>query len=62
LSEIINNDNPLLDFPFFAENFLKIRSKSGEIKPLKLNRAQLYVHGLLEKEERKMETKPQADL
>jgi hypothetical protein len=50
LSEIINNDNPLLDFPFFAENFLKIRSKSGEIKPLKLNRAQLYVHGLLEKQ------------
>ncbi len=43
-----NNSNPLLDFPYFAENFLKIRSKSGDIKPLKLNRAQRYAHGLLE--------------
>lgn len=45
-----NNENPLLDFPFFAESFLKIRSKSGDIKLLKLNRAQLYVHSLLEKQ------------
>lgn len=45
-----NKDNPLHDFPFFAENFFRIRSKSGEIKFLKLNRAQLYVHGLLEKQ------------
>lgn len=43
-----NNDNPLLDFPFFAKNFLKIRSKSGDIKSLKLNRAQLHAHNLLE--------------
>ena len=43
-------DKDLLDFPFFAENFLKIRSKSGEIRPLKLNRAQMYVHELLEKQ------------
>lgn len=41
-------NNPLLDFPYFAEKFLKIRSKSGEIKSLILNRAQLYVHEQLE--------------
>lgn len=45
-----NKDNPFLDFPYFAETFLKIRSKSGAIKPLKLNRAQLYVHKLLEEQ------------
>lgn len=50
MSDITNSDNPLLNFPFFAENFLKIRSKSGEIKPLLLNKAQLYVHFLLEKQ------------
>lgn len=41
-------DNPLLDFPYFASNFLKIRSKSGAIVPLILNRAQMYAHNLLE--------------
>lgn len=39
-----------MDFPFFAENFLKIRSKSGLIKPLVLNKAQLYVYDKLEKQ------------
>lgn len=31
------------DFPFFARTQLKIRTKSGEIKPFKLNKAQEYL-------------------
>ncbi len=38
------------DFPLFAKRCLKIRSKSGEIKPLALNRGQLYLHEKLEKQ------------
>lgn len=33
----------LKDFKFFAENFFKIRTKTGEIKPFILNKAQLYI-------------------
>lgn len=40
----------LKDFQFFAENFFKIRTKTGEIKPFLLNKAQLYVHQQLEKQ------------
>lgn len=40
--------NNLLDFEFFANNFLKIRSKSGSIEPLVLNRAQQYIHKRLQ--------------
>ncbi|MES2155941.1 MAG: hypothetical protein V4510_12475, partial [bacterium] len=36
------------DFPFFAKKCLKIRTKSGEIKPLVLNRGQLHLHDKLE--------------
>jgi hypothetical protein len=36
------------DFPHYAEKCLKIRTKSGAINPLALNRAQLYVHERLE--------------
>lgn len=36
------------DFPKFAEKFLVIRSKSGQLKPFVLNRAQLYAHSRLE--------------
>jgi len=36
------------DFPHFATKCLKIRTKSGEIKPLTLNTAQQYVHEKLE--------------
>jgi len=32
------------DFQFYAEQCLRIRPKAGEIKPLTLNRAQLYIH------------------
>lgn len=34
--------------PLFASNFLSIRTKSGEIRKFKLNRAQLYIHERLE--------------
>lgn len=36
------------DLPLYAERCLKIRGKSGEIVPLRLNRAQLFVHQRLE--------------
>lgn len=36
------------DFPFFAKEALRIRSKTGEIVPFKLNRAQLHLHDRLE--------------
>lgn len=34
------------DFAWFAENFLKIRTKSGELKPFVLNDAQIMVEAL----------------
>ncbi len=40
----------LQDFEFFAENFLKIRSKSGQIKPFIMNRAQRHIHNCLERQ------------
>lgn len=36
------------DFEFFANNFLYIRDEKGGIEPLKLNKAQLYVHQVAE--------------
>ena len=36
------------DLPLYAEKCLRIRTKSGAIEPLKLNRAQRYVHDQLE--------------
>lgn len=38
----------LRNFKFFAENFFKIRTKSGAIIPFELNRAQEYIHERLE--------------
>ena len=38
------------DFPAFAQNFLIIRSKSGQLKPFILNRAQQYAHSKLEQQ------------
>lgn len=40
--------NVLRSLPLFAENFLKIRTKSGRIQPFRFNRAQLHIHKLLE--------------
>lgn len=36
------------DFPYYAENLLKIRTKSGEIRPFVMNAAQKLVHQKLE--------------
>src|SRR5215468_2662533 len=36
------------DFAHFAANHLMIRSKSGEIKRLQFNRAQLHIHARIE--------------
>jgi hypothetical protein len=38
------------DFPHYAEKCLKIRTKSGSIEPLLLNRAQIYLHQKLEEQ------------
>ena len=38
------------DFPLYAKNVLRIVDKKGEIKPLKLNRGQMLVHQMLEKQ------------
>ena len=38
----------LKSLPTFAELFLKIRTKSGQIKNFQLNRAQQYLHTRLE--------------
>lgn len=38
------------DFSFFAKKCLFIRTKSGEIVPFRLNRAQRYLHDRLEKQ------------
>lgn len=38
----------LLDFKFFSENFFKIRTKSGDVQPFIMNKAQNYVHSRLE--------------
>ena len=38
----------LKDFKYFAENFFKIRTKSGSVIAFELNRAQLYIHSRLE--------------
>lgn len=40
------------DFPHYASKCLKIRSKSGEIKPFLLNQAQLHIHETVEKQRR----------
>ncbi len=40
------------DFEHYATKCLKIRSKSGNVTPLLLNRAQQHVHALVEKQKR----------
>jgi hypothetical protein len=41
------------DLPFFAEQCLKIRSKSGELIPFKFNNAQLELHRRIEAQKAK---------
>ena len=38
------------DFRWFAESLLRVRSKSGKDAPLRLNRAQLFLHERLERQ------------
>jgi len=38
------------DFPFYAKKCLKIKTKSGEVVPFELNKAQLYIHSRLEEQ------------
>ena len=38
------------DFPFYAKNALKIRTKAGEVAPLKLNKAQTILQDAIEKQ------------
>lgn len=38
------------DFEHYASKCLKIRSKSGDIEPFELNKAQLYIHNLAEQQ------------
>lgn len=40
------------DFLFYAEHCLKIRTKSGEIKPFLLNQAQRFIHERIEQQKR----------
>jgi len=40
------------DFVYYAEKLLQIRTKSGAIKPLVLNRAQLHIHDSLERQKK----------
>lgn len=42
------------NFPDFAAQCLRIKTKSGEIKPFELNRAQLYIHKQLEAQKAKV--------
>jgi hypothetical protein len=40
------------DFTYYAPRCLRIRTKSGKVGPLELNRAQQYLHGKLEDQQR----------
>lgn len=40
------------DYEFYARNSLKIRTKSGGVEPLALNRAQMYLHRVAEEQRR----------
>lgn len=41
------------DLPYFSKEILKIRTKSGEILPFKLNRPQMFLHQRLEEQRAK---------
>ena len=52
-AQIANLQRLQTDFEFFARNCLFIRTKSGEVKPFILNRAQKLLHAKLEAQRRK---------
>ena len=41
------------NFPFYSRNCLRVRSKSGDIKPLVLNKAQTFMHACIEEQRAK---------
>jgi hypothetical protein len=48
--EVLVRQRARSDFAYYAEHCLKIRTKSGQIKPLTLNRVQMHIHERLEKQ------------
>lgn len=38
------------DFSYYAKNCLRIRTKSGEVRPFVLNKAQIYIHQRIEEQ------------
>ncbi|HAL41650.1 MAG TPA: hypothetical protein DCP57_04325, partial [Gammaproteobacteria bacterium] len=40
------------DFDFYSRNCLSVRSKSGEVKRLQLNRAQRFIHDCIEQQKK----------
>lgn len=52
MSALARQLQPFMDFNYFAPRCLKIRTKSGSIVPLKLNRAQQYLHARIEEQKK----------
>ena len=55
LKDLTQRDRTLLkkslsDFPLYAEKFLRIRTKDNKVIPFVLNKAQLYVHEIAERQ------------
>jgi len=50
LSELAKQLQPFQEFDYYAPRCLRIRTKSGAVKPLILNRAQRYLHGKVQEQ------------
>jgi hypothetical protein len=48
--ELAMRERLMHDFPFYAENVLKIRPKEGGLVPFKFNKLQLELHRIIEKQ------------
>lgn len=59
MSALAKQLQPFMDFSYYAPRCLKIRTKSGGVVPLRLNRAQQYLHNVIE-EQRKLTGKVRA--
>ena len=51
-TSLIEDLKPFFDFLYFAPRCLSIRTKSGKITPLRLNKAQQYLHAKIEEQRR----------
>lgn len=51
-TSLIEDLRPFFDFLYFAPRCLSIRTKSGKIAPLRLNKAQQYLHAKIEEQRR----------